>query len=435
MNFSGIDLFEYRLVQGSVASASVRVTITVQPVDDALVIAGVPPTHVTAGSAYSFTPTLLNADNASVTFSGTNAPAWASVHSGTGTLSGTPTNANAGTYSGISITATSSTGPVTLGPFTIQVATNPWKSLVGLPTSVHSPALAIDNGSIYAMAGVHTDDQIPPHGAIVQVTPQRYDIASNTWHALPQMSTARHQGATAHVLGGKLYVIGGEWSPTGEMASVETYTIATGTWSAASALSTSRSGHASCVHNGMIYAFGGFSQDSDPSTTHGLYVASVERYDPVLDTWVSRSPMPEANWGMACATVNDRIYVFGGRENASGYRVYNPLTDIWESSGTMPVGRYYGFGAAVIGNEILVFGGVGNAGSSLLPIDAVSRLDLSTSTWTNASALPDIRARFGTATWNDKIYLMGGALLINGGTIIVNQTSDVSECDPALDPL
>jgi N-acetylneuraminic acid mutarotase len=387
-------------------------------------LSGTPSTLVTAGSTYRFTPTLLNPDNVSVTFSGTNVPAWASVNSSTGMLSGTPQNVNVGTYSGISITATSAIGAVTLGPFTIRVAANPWQSLASFPVPVITATLAGDNGSIYAMAGVTTDSSIYGFGPI---TPQRYDIASNTWHALPQMNITRSMDATSHALGGKIYVIGG-LAGAQELASVETFDIATNAWSAAAAMNTSRSLHASCVHNGMIYVFGGYTDEGDPNIYYSRATATVERYDPALNTWVNRSPMPELNWGMACATANDRIYVFGGNNTSSNtlnmYRVYNPLTDTWESSGTMPF-VWGGQAAAVIDNEILVFGGDTNP--TLQPLN-VTKFDPSTSTWTTVTTLPVARMRFGATTWNNKIYLVGGE-----GSSPMSWTDEVWQYDPGVD--
>src|ERR1044071_2165859 len=153
------------------------------------------------------------------------------------------------------------------------------------------------------------------------------------------MNVIRTMDATSHALDGKIYVIGG-LAGAQELASVEIYDIATDAWSAAAAMNTSRALHASCVHNGMIYVFGGYTDDGDPNKYYSQGTATVERYDPALNTWVSRSPMPEVNWGMSCVTANDRIYLFGAAPTTGNtlnrYRVYNPLTDTWESSGTMP---------------------------------------------------------------------------------------------------
>ena len=84
-------------------------------------ISGSPPTSVTQGMASSFTPTGADADGNALTFSITNAPAWATFNSSTGRLSGTPTNAQVGTYSNITISVSDGTASASLPAFSIQV--------------------------------------------------------------------------------------------------------------------------------------------------------------------------------------------------------------------------------------------------------------------------------------------------------------------------
>jgi hypothetical protein len=67
-------------------------------------VSGTPATTITAGSAYTFTPTASDSAG-TVYYSITNRPSWATFSGPTGTLSGTPTSAETGTYSGIVISA------------------------------------------------------------------------------------------------------------------------------------------------------------------------------------------------------------------------------------------------------------------------------------------------------------------------------------------
>ena len=84
-------------------------------------LSGSPPTSVTVGQSYSFSPT-VSARGGTVGFSIKNAPSWATFNSSTGALSGTPQAANAGTDSDIVITATDGSASASLGPFSIDVA-------------------------------------------------------------------------------------------------------------------------------------------------------------------------------------------------------------------------------------------------------------------------------------------------------------------------
>jgi hypothetical protein len=85
------------------------------------VISGTPPTSVTAGTAYSFQPTASDPDGNTLTFSITNAPAWAAFSTTTGRLQGTPTASDVGTYANIAITASDGTATASLPAFSIAV--------------------------------------------------------------------------------------------------------------------------------------------------------------------------------------------------------------------------------------------------------------------------------------------------------------------------
>jgi hypothetical protein len=120
-------------------------TINVQDTpNQAPTISGTPSGTVTAGSAYSFTPTATDPDNDTLGFTIQSKPAWASFNTSTGKLSGTPTSA--GTFSGIAITVSDGSATDTLGPFTITVSAAPNRA----PTISGSPATSVTAGSAYS---------------------------------------------------------------------------------------------------------------------------------------------------------------------------------------------------------------------------------------------------------------------------------------------
>ena len=57
---------------------------------------GTPATTVTQGTAYNFTPTIVNPENVTLHFSMLNQPSWISVDNSTGVISGTPNSAFVG---------------------------------------------------------------------------------------------------------------------------------------------------------------------------------------------------------------------------------------------------------------------------------------------------------------------------------------------------
>ena len=68
-----------------------------------LTISGTPPTSVSAGQSYAFTPTANDSRTRTLVFAIANAPAWANFSSQTGQLTGTPGASSVGTYAGIVI--------------------------------------------------------------------------------------------------------------------------------------------------------------------------------------------------------------------------------------------------------------------------------------------------------------------------------------------
>ncbi|QUJ66489.1 tandem-95 repeat protein [Photobacterium sp. GJ3] len=96
-------------------------TITVNNVNDAPVLTGLPPTEVLEDSHYGFLPQVTDIDGDALTFSIQNLPVWASFNSQNGQLSGTPDNSHVGTSSGVMISVTDGTETVSLPAFSITV--------------------------------------------------------------------------------------------------------------------------------------------------------------------------------------------------------------------------------------------------------------------------------------------------------------------------
>jgi hypothetical protein len=105
--------------QDTMALAPFAIAVT-QP-NRAPTISGTPGTAVMQGTAYSFTPTASDPDGNTLTFSITNAPAWATFDTATGKLSGTPGAQHVGVTSGIVISASDGTLSASLAAFTLSV--------------------------------------------------------------------------------------------------------------------------------------------------------------------------------------------------------------------------------------------------------------------------------------------------------------------------
>jgi hypothetical protein len=107
---------------------------------------------VTAGSAYSFTPTATHASGTTLTFSIQNQPNWATFATSNGSLSGTPTGAQVGSYAGIIISVSDGNATAALPAFTITVAT----PIIPPPTISGTPATNVTAGSAYSFTPTAT---------------------------------------------------------------------------------------------------------------------------------------------------------------------------------------------------------------------------------------------------------------------------------------
>lgn len=96
---------------------TVSTTSTPPPTNAAPTISGTPPTTVAVGGSYNFRPTASDPEGATLAYSISGKPSWATFSTTTGTLSGSPTAA--GTFSGIVISVSDGTNTVSLPAFTI----------------------------------------------------------------------------------------------------------------------------------------------------------------------------------------------------------------------------------------------------------------------------------------------------------------------------
>jgi len=117
--YSGIEI---SVSDGKVATSLPAFSIEVLAAPNtAPVISGTPPTSVTVGTAYSFTPSASDADGDTLGFTIRNKPAWANFSTTTGRLSGTPGTGTAGVYGGIEISVSDGKASTSLPAFSIEV--------------------------------------------------------------------------------------------------------------------------------------------------------------------------------------------------------------------------------------------------------------------------------------------------------------------------
>jgi N-acetylneuraminic acid mutarotase len=262
-------------------------------------------------------------------------------------------------------------------------AADKWTKKKPMPLLSHHVAFTEYAGKIYAFGGFRYPDS--GQAAWVPIdNAWEYDPAADTWKALAPMPTKRGS-PVAVTVGNKVYVIGGATTPPGSsepavhpqrphvsVATVEEYDPAANTWRQRTPMPTPRNHATAGVVNGKIYVIGGRVGAAFISAGSSN-VDVVEEYDPAADTWgAAKAKMPSARSAMASGVYGGRIYVTGGEgQNAQmmytfrALEAYDPAANRWTLMPSMPVSRH-GLAGAVIGNRLhMVSGDVQSAGSGV----------------------------------------------------------------------
>ena len=209
--------------------------------------------------------------------------------------------------------------------------------------------------------------------------------ATLQWTRKADMPTARTGFATS-VVNGKVFAIGGniqlERGEFGDLSAstVEMYDPETDTWEQKANMPTARSGVSVSVVDGKIYAIGGSKvktiQVPRGFNSESEELATVEMYDPATDTWTQKADMPTRKKTMTCV-VDGKIYAIGGwlttneKPHLETVEVYDPATDTWAKAQSMNCARCSA-AIGVVNGEIYAIGGLGSS-----PIQEQSDLYLS----------------------------------------------------------
>merc|ERR1712080_349584 len=133
------------------------------------------------------------------------------------------------------------------------------------------------------------------------------DMKDNTWSSLCDMPESRRLFGAA-VVGGKVYVVGGEDDLKYAMDSVHMYDPSLDTWTTdIPSMLCGRSEHGVAVLNDCIYAVGGCNTDQSLDTAE---VLDLKEETP---QWRNIANMNSAREGVAVAAWNGKIYAMGGR--------------------------------------------------------------------------------------------------------------------------
>ncbi len=205
-----------------------------------------------------------------------------------------------------------------------------------------------------------------------------------------------------------------------------------GIWRTAAPAPTKRTEVAAATLRDKIYVVGGFEKPWFGNLLNRAIIASVEEYDPSMDRWTTKAPMPVGLHHAGIGVTGGRLYVIGGftQSGLSAWQpvatvyAYDPATGTWAERAPMPTPR----GALSVTEhegKLYAIGGSDRKGNSA----AVEIYDPARNTWVSRAPLPTPRDHLATATASGKVYAIGGRL--NGD---YRQNLSVMEVyDPVID--
>jgi N-acetylneuraminic acid mutarotase len=219
-------------------------------------------------------------------------------------------------------------------------ATNRWTTRAPLPLALsNTNGVGNIGGKLYLSGGFfETADGLSGWHPGLHV----YDPARNTWTKKADMPRRIAQGVTG-VINGRLYVLAGTCNNCGpERISRRffRYNPGTDTWTSLPWSPNAHVAGAGAVINGKFYVAGGTGSDNRDTD-------KLDVYDPATNSWRTRAPMrSEPRTGVAGAALQNKFYVLGEAniEPGSGDRqndveAYDPVTNTWTTKTPMPTGR------------------------------------------------------------------------------------------------
>lgn len=280
-----------------------------------------------------------------------------------------------------------------------------WTTLSPMPTPRGALGVAVVDGKIYAIGGLNGNSPLNNN--------EMYDPISDQWTVEAPMPTARSGFATA-VCDNNIYVIGGTVG-TAFVANNEVYDPKSNTWETKASMPTPRADLSANVVNDKIYLIGGKKYSN--ASPYFTETNENEVYDPVNNTWSTKTPIPTAIYGYASAVLDGKINFVGGSEapNSIGInvfvgsdQVYDPQTDEWSLAANLPSVATYGAAAAtdnyMAPAKLYFMGGYFSGSYS----SAIQVYDAENNSWTASDPMPTPRAYFGICVVNDVLYVIGG---------------------------
>lgn len=259
-------------------------------------------------------------------------------------------------------------------------------------------------------------------------------VSGSSWIESPNQTANGKQRGAGFGYNGYLYTVGGYDAGTGVLNDIEFAKInvsdgSIGAWSTSNITISQRWGLNVPISNSYAYVVGGCTAGTAPSSCtnrtdtiqtfqlHNNNSGAPASYSTSANTF-STDPN---RLGMSTVILNGYIYVAGGCTSTTDYctsltsnvsyaaiDAYGNIGTWSNTTGALPAARSWGKLRA-IGDTLYFVGGEDSSATPQTSIYYATPSSGNISSWSTASnGLPNARSDFGMATWNDRLYIVGG---------------------------
>ena len=225
---------------------------------------------------------------------------------------------------------------------------------------------------------------------------------AGVWKQQPSIVPARRYAA-ATVSDKSILVMGGQ---IGDVSStrVDAYNVETRTWTRLAPLPESRMWHNASTINGKVYVAGGHNEAVVAGVPTGTPTQTLFVYDPAANRWSRKADLPTKVQIVRQAALLGKLYVYELNDN---FWMYTPSLDKWT---VLPLpASQHAFGVlSAVGDKIYLTGGskITDAGWEYNP--ELDVYDPATRTWSVKSPLPAAYNDVVAASFHGKLWVAGG---------------------------
>ena len=271
-------------------------------------------------------------------------------------------------------------------------------------------ATLLTNGQVLIVGGYSGSNEL--------ASAELYDPGKGAFVDAGCLDSARMFHTATLLTDGQVFVVGGQCEGK-TLASAVLYNPKTGTWTNTGNLRISRSYQtATLLPNGQVLVVGGTHWASPPVFGQGAPPGSAldiaELYDPATGKWTITDTLHTARYMHVATLLHDgRVLVTGGigpdggQDLLASAELYNPDTNTWTVTGSLPSGLLSQTACLLPNGQVLVAGGK----TSLQSDTACAELyDPTRGTWTPTGNLHAVlNAHTATLLASGQVLVVGGA--------------------------